>query len=64
MTKWRMPGEPSIDELLDDEVMDRVIRKAGLDRTELRRRLADIARRLAERPCRQPGSDGACAQPG
>lgn len=49
MAKWRMTGEPPLDELLEDEVMDRVISKAGLDRSELRRRLAELARRLAER---------------
>ena len=49
MGKWRMTGEPSLDELLGDEIMDHVTRTAGLDKSELRRRLADIARRLADR---------------
>jgi hypothetical protein len=56
MAKWRMLGEPPLDELLEDEIMDRVISKAGLDRSELRRRLAEIARRMAERRCGAPGS--------
>jgi len=48
--KWRMTGEPSLDELLGDEIMDHVTRTAGLDKSELRRRLAEIARRLEPRP--------------
>jgi hypothetical protein len=52
MANWRMTGEPSLDELLGDEIMEQVTRTAGLDRSELRRRLADLARRLADRPCR------------
>jgi hypothetical protein len=52
MAKWRLAGEPSLDDLLDDEIMDRVMRAAGLDATELRRRLADLARRLADGPRR------------
>jgi len=52
MPKWRMAGEPSLDELLNDEMMDRVMRRAGLDATEMRRRLAELARRL--RDCGMP----------
>ena len=48
MPKWRMAGEPSLDELLDDEMMDRVMRRAGLDATELRRRMVEVARRREE----------------
>ena len=50
MGKCRMTGEPSLDELLGDEIMDHVTRTAGLDKSELRRRLADLARRLGDRP--------------
>lgn len=39
-----MTGEPSLDDLLDDEVMQRMLRRAGLDGSELRRRLIEIAR--------------------
>ena len=46
MPKWRMAGEPSLDELLGDEVMVRVMRRAGLDAAELRRRLVELAHRL------------------
>jgi hypothetical protein len=52
MANWRMTGEPSLDELLGDEMMDHVTRTAGLDKSELRRRLVDLARRLADRACR------------
>jgi hypothetical protein len=56
MPKWRLAGEPSLDELLDDEVMVRVMRRAGLDAIELRRRLAEIAGRL--RDCRNSSRRG------
>lgn len=57
---WRMTGEPSLDELLGDEIMDHVTRTAGLDKSELRRRLADLARRLSDRPaCEQSRCCGA-----
>jgi hypothetical protein len=43
--KWR-EREPSLDELLDDEMMVRVMRSTGIDSVELKRRLADLAHRL------------------
>lgn len=46
MKTWRMTAEPSLDELLSDEIMDQVTKRAGLDTSELRRRLADLAHRL------------------
>jgi hypothetical protein len=49
MPKWRMLGEPSLDELLNDEIMVSVLRADGLDVNEVRRRLVELARRLAER---------------
>jgi len=49
MRQWRMMGEPSLDELLGDEMMEWVMRAAGLDATELRRWLAEMAQRVAER---------------
>lgn len=48
MPKWHMAGEPSLDELLGDEMMVRVMRRAGLDAAELRRRLVELAHRLRE----------------
>ena len=47
--RWRMLGEPTLDELLSDEIMDAVMRRAGLDARELRRRLVELAHRLGER---------------
>jgi len=47
MQKWWMSGEPSIDELLGDEIMDPVVRSAGVSREELRLKLLEIARRIA-----------------
>ena len=43
--KWR-EREPSLDELLDDEMMVRVVRSTGIDSVEFKRRLADIAHRV------------------
>ncbi|HXQ51843.1 MAG TPA: hypothetical protein VN802_12165 [Stellaceae bacterium] len=58
MAKWRLAGEPSLDDLFDDEIMDRVMRTAGLDAEELRRRLADLANRLADEPQRDDSCGG------
>ena len=41
--------EPSLDELLDDEVMEPVLRSAGFDAQGLREMLVDTARRLSGR---------------
>lgn len=48
MPEWRMAGEPSLDELLDDEIMDGVMRRAGIDAMELRRWLVEVAQRRQE----------------
>lgn len=40
---------PSLDDLLADEVMQPVLRSAGLDRHELREMMAETARRLEDR---------------
>jgi hypothetical protein len=49
MREWRMAGEPSLDELLDDEIMESMMRSAGVDERELRRRLRELSHRLAWR---------------
>ena len=49
MPNCRMRGEASLDELLGDEIMDRVMRTAGTDAAEIRRRMTELAHRLAER---------------
>jgi len=54
MKRW-LVGEPSLDELLGDELMARVVASAGISREELRSRLAEIARSLASSP-RESGS--------
>ena len=54
VTKWRLAGEPSLEELLGDEIMAPVMRRAGLDGPELRRRLLELAHRLGERAGREP----------
>jgi hypothetical protein len=60
MRDWRLAGEPSLEELLEDEMMHRVMRGAGLDAREFRRRLSEIARRLRERgECLACGCRGA-----
>lgn len=51
MRKWRMTvREPSLDELLADEMMGAVTRSAGIDPARLRAMLAELARRLRREP--------------
>lgn len=40
---------PSLDELLADEVMEPVLRSAGLDQHELREMMVETARRIEHR---------------
>ena len=42
--------EPSLDELLDDEMMEPVLRSAGLDTEGFRAMIAETARRLDGEP--------------
>jgi hypothetical protein len=42
--------EPSLDELLDDDMMEPVLRSAGLDTQGLRDMIAETARRLDDEP--------------
>jgi hypothetical protein len=48
MRRWRLVEEPSLEELLDDEIMAPVMRSAGLDEATLRRELTALARRLGK----------------
>jgi hypothetical protein len=41
--------QPSLDELLADEVMQPVLRSAGLDERELREMMVETARRIEDR---------------
>ncbi len=48
MRRWKMSEvEPSLDELLDDEIMIPVMRSAGIDAAQLRAELRQAAGRLA-----------------
>ena len=47
MRVWKMAQEPTLEELLDDEIMRWVMRSAGLDAAALRALLRDLARRIA-----------------
>jgi hypothetical protein len=55
---WKMTMiEPTLDDLLDDEIMTPIMRSAGVDVNELRARLAETAHRLtAQKPPRQPAA--------
>lgn len=49
MARWQMTGEPSLEELLEDDIMNPVMRSAGTNPEELRRTLTELARRLSTR---------------
>jgi hypothetical protein len=54
--------EPSLDDLLADEVMEPVLRSAGLELQELREMMIETARRIEDRERRSdteevPGSE-------
>ena len=48
MQDW-LSGEPSLDDLLGDDMMGRVVASAGMSREEFRSRLAEMARRIGLR---------------
>src|SRR5216684_8703660 len=55
MTGWKMTMiEPTLDDLLDDEIMTPVMRSAGVDALQLKARLAEQARRLSDRGVAMP----------
>jgi hypothetical protein len=54
-----MTGEPSLDELLGDEIMDRMWARDGLDEAKVRRLIREAAWRLADRP-RQSLCESCC----
>ena len=49
--------EPSLEDLLADEVMEPVLRSAGLEMQELREMMMETARRIEDR-VRRSGSEG------
>jgi hypothetical protein len=58
MRNWKHAGiEPSIDELLDDEVMVPVMRSAGLCACDLRALVTETAERLNESDWVRPPID-------
>jgi hypothetical protein len=60
---WRLTErEPSLEELLGDEMMSLVMRSAGLDQVGLRTMLADVANRLPLRTRGEIIESGGCEQ--
>ena len=61
MRRWKMSEvEPSLDELLGDEIMIPVMRSAGLNADELRAELQLAASRLARVRTRSPTESSCC----
>jgi hypothetical protein len=61
MQRWKMTEvEPSLDDLLDDEIMIPVMRSAGLSADELRAELRRTAGRLAGLKAKPPGKSRCC----
>ena len=61
MRRWKMSEvEPSLDELLGDEIMIPVMRSAGLSADELRAELRLAASRLARVRSRSPTESSCC----
>ncbi len=64
MRRWKMSEvEPSLDDLLDDEIMIPVMRSAGLDAEQLRAELRRAAGRLAGLRARPPTKTSCCWVP-
>lgn len=60
MRRWKMSAvEPSLDDLLDDEIMIPVMRSAGLSLEQLRAELRRAACRLARTKTKGP-ADSSC----
>jgi hypothetical protein len=59
-----MLKEPSLEELLGDEMMSVVIRSAGLDPMSLRAMLADVAGRMSFKPRSECSVEGDCQPSG
>ena len=55
MAGWKMTMiEPTLDDLLDDEIMQPIMRSAGVDAAQLKARLGETARRLLEQDVALP----------
>lgn len=61
MQRWKMTEvEPSLDDLLDDDIMISVMRSAGVDAEQLRAELRRTASRLAGLKARPPSKSSCC----
>ena len=57
MRRWKMSEvEPSLDDLLDDDIMIPVMRSAGVDAAQLRAELKRAAGRVAGLKAKPPSS--------
>jgi hypothetical protein len=64
MQRWKMSEvEPSLGDLLDDDIMIPVMRSAGLDAEQLRMELRRAAGRLAGLKAKPPGKSTCCWAP-
>jgi hypothetical protein len=54
MRGWKTPCEPTLDELLGDEIMVPVMRSAGVDASTLRQLVIELARRAPAEGFRRP----------
>ena len=64
MHQWKMSEvEPSLDDLLDDDIMIPVMRSAGLDADQLRTELRRAAGRLAGLKARPANKNSCCWLP-
>ena len=57
MRLW-LAGEPTLDELLSDEIMGPIVASAGMSREQLRLILAELAGRLRGNARQDRGSEG------
>ena len=64
MRRWKMSEvEPSLDDLLDDEIMIPVMRSAGVSAEQLRAELKSTAGRLAGLKAKSPIKSTCCWAP-
>jgi hypothetical protein len=62
MTGWKMTMiEPTLDDLLDDDIMLPIMRSAGINAAELKARLGEAARRLVQPEIVLPPPAARCA---
>jgi hypothetical protein len=54
MRGWKMAAEPTLEELLRDDIMVAVTRSAGMDVARLRALMTDVARRWPSERLKRP----------